>query len=190
MDTNSASEKTFRKLRRQWPKMLYIAKGIRTHPRQVLGYQWEYLVKKVHGWGWRFKGSGSREDRTLLETIDEKFERACRRYRMTPYEGKVDLFRVKTRLYYLDDLEYMGWRSYALEGIAIHEIDGDHKTFMLPPHDRSFAQTLQKVLDHSALPEVDSVPPQVDSVSPEVDSAFHQIDSVSSQIDATPSPVG
>jgi hypothetical protein len=28
-----------------------------------------------------------------------------------------------------DDLVYLGWKPYALQGIEVHEISGDHKTF-------------------------------------------------------------
>jgi amino acid adenylation domain-containing protein len=150
-DKDSTSEKLFIKIRRQWPKFLYVAKSIRKYPRQALAYQWQFFLRKVSEVGAWFGERRAPDDYTLEDAIDETYEHACQTYRMTAFEGKVDLFRVNTRLYFLDDLEYMGWRSYARRGVTIHEIQGDHKTFMLPPNDRIFAETLQKVLDESAL---------------------------------------
>ncbi len=51
-----------------------------------------------------------------------------------PYNGSIDLFRVNSRMYFLDDPVYLGWKPYALQGIEIHEISGDHKTFLLSPN--------------------------------------------------------
>ncbi|MNR66980.1 hypothetical protein D3C85_1907390 [compost metagenome] len=60
------------------------------------------------------------------------------------------LFCVEKRLYYLDDKVFLGWDKFALKGVKIHEVPGDHKTFLLPPNDQKFAQILQTVLDHKS----------------------------------------
>jgi len=66
---------------------------------------------------------------------------------MTPYDGVIDLYKVKTRLYFLDDLEFLGWKPYTTQGVAIHEIAGDHKTFLFSPFDKEFGKILQGVMD-------------------------------------------
>ncbi|HLX93425.1 MAG TPA: hypothetical protein VKR32_17195, partial [Puia sp.] len=81
------------------------------------------------------------------EKIHMKHELAYNNYKMTPYDGIIDLFRVNFRLYYLDDPEYLGWRPYTTKGIVIHEIDGDHKTFLIPPHDGGLAIALKDTLN-------------------------------------------
>ena len=63
------------------------------------------------------------------------------------YDDSIDLFRVKIRLYFLDDLEYMGWRAFVSKDIIIHEVPGDHSTFLLSPNDQAFAAILQDTMD-------------------------------------------
>jgi hypothetical protein len=79
--------------------------------------------------------------------IIEKHLSAYEKYSMTPYAGKIDLFRVQKRVYFLDDPVYLGWKNLAEEGVSIHEVPGDHRTFLLPPNDKIFANMLQSVIN-------------------------------------------
>jgi thioesterase domain-containing protein len=69
---------------------------------------------------------------------------------MQEYDGPIDLFRVRKRLYFLDDMEYLGWKPFAKKGIRVHGISGDHRSFLMAPYDREFAQALQAQLDACA----------------------------------------
>ena len=83
--------------------------------------------------------------------IDVKNVEAWEKYVFTPYNGSIELFRAKKRTFYMDDFEYLGWKPFALKGIRIHEIPGEHNYIFAPPNDQEFAEILQKCLDESAL---------------------------------------
>ncbi|MBC8151317.1 MAG: hypothetical protein H7Z72_00230, partial [Bacteroidetes bacterium] len=77
-----------------------------------------------------------------------KHDIALANYRMKPYDGVIDLFRAKTRFYFVEDFTFLGWDRYASEGVRVHQVPGDHKSMLLPPNDKEFARILQKALDN------------------------------------------
>ncbi|TWR27177.1 amino acid adenylation domain-containing protein [Mucilaginibacter achroorhodeus] len=79
--------------------------------------------------------------------IDEANNLAQKYYLIAPSDLEIELFRAETRSYYLDDYEYMGWRPYALKGINIHSVPGEHTTMFKEPNDKIFARVLQDCLD-------------------------------------------
>jgi thioesterase domain-containing protein len=50
-------------------------------------------------------------------------------------------------MFFIDDPKYQGWKPYALDGIDIHLIPGDHKEMLLSPNDQVFADLFQKKLN-------------------------------------------
>jgi amino acid adenylation domain-containing protein len=146
--TGSAAARLLKKISLQFPKMLFIVGSLFKYPASVLSYQW-FVVKRK----WRSlmnkMGLGSVHQPDELpphqRRIIEKHFHAYQQYNLTPYEGKVDLFRVKQRVYFLDDPIYLGWKNLA--DVSIHEVPGDHRTFLLPPNDQVFARMLQSVID-------------------------------------------
>jgi len=81
--------------------------------------------------------------------IDKMNEQAEKRYQLKPYHIKVELFRAEKRTFYMDDFEYLGWQPYALKGVNVHNIPGEHNTIFKAPNDKIFANVLQKCLDES-----------------------------------------
>ncbi len=81
--------------------------------------------------------------------IDEMNMYAEKHYRLKPYNIAVEVFRAETRTFYLDDKEYLGWKPYALKGVNIHNIPGEHNTIFRAPNDKIFANILQKCLDEA-----------------------------------------
>jgi thioesterase domain-containing protein/acyl carrier protein len=79
--------------------------------------------------------------------IDEMNNLAERRYQLKPYNIAVDVFRAENRTFYMDDFEFLGWKPYALKGVNIHRIPGEHNTIFKAPNDKIFAEVLQKCLD-------------------------------------------
>ncbi|RRB04270.1 non-ribosomal peptide synthetase [Larkinella rosea] len=75
---------------------------------------------------------------------------AARKYRLVPQEIKITLFRAKKQLAYKRDFEFLGWKPFALKGVTIHEVPGDHVNLFTPPNDKEFARILQKALDNCA----------------------------------------
>lgn len=141
------------RLGRQLPKMAWIGRSLIEQPIPTLKYQGEFVERKVKG---VLKAVGLSNEPTYEETevgnefllrIMEKHEVAFQNYRMKPYDGVIDVFKATTRLYYVEDREFLGWKKYALRGVCVHNVPGDHKEMLLPPNDREFARILQAALD-------------------------------------------
>ncbi len=134
-----------RKLSRQFPKMLFILKSFIKRPAQTFSYQSEFFSNKIKKLFTSKRKSA--QNKTNEDILAERYDSAYHHYKMTPYDGPIDLFKVKTRLYFLDDQEYLGWKPFTKKEVHVHVTPGDHKTFLYSPYDRDFARILQRVLD-------------------------------------------
>ncbi|GAB2588097.1 non-ribosomal peptide synthetase [Spirosoma areae] len=141
-----------RKILRQFPKLIWFTRSFLERPVPTIRYQQTYVERHIDR---LLKAVGLRHEvqpeggLDLLNRIIEKHEIAFHNYKMKPYDGIVDLFKAQVRLYFVDDSKYLGWKKYALKGVRIHSVPGDHQLMLLPPNDRKFAQTLQQALDNS-----------------------------------------
>ncbi|SEN57014.1 amino acid adenylation domain-containing protein [bacterium A37T11] len=151
MDTNASmrkpdltmSKKLLTKIVRQIKKIGFIIRSLINHPKKTLQYQTHILSKKISP----FLHEPHEDVFSYDPNIIKHYDLAYDTYKMNPLPVKVDLFRVKERIYFLDDLIYLGWKEYALYGVNVHEIPGDHKTFLYPPNDQELAKILQARLD-------------------------------------------
>ena len=84
-----------------------------------------------------------------LQNAVSKSDRAIKGYELKPQDGVIDLFISKEKVYFQKDPKFMGWKPYALRGLNIHEVNGDHDDMILQPNNKFFAETLQKILDKS-----------------------------------------
>ncbi|MBC6112098.1 non-ribosomal peptide synthetase [Pedobacter fastidiosus] len=133
------------KIMRQLKKIPFMLNRLTTEPKETLDYQYLIAKNKIKN---KFTTSVAKEDVfTHDPEIIRSYDVAYDSYRIKPIDLEVDLFRVKKRIYFLDDPIYLGWKDYAKQGINIHEVPGDHKTFLFPPNDKEFAEILQKTLD-------------------------------------------
>ncbi|MBW8684463.1 non-ribosomal peptide synthetase [Chitinophaga rhizophila] len=136
------------KVKRQFPKFLFITGSLFRHPKETISYQQAYFVRKYNELAVYVGLQQTPESDRAEDRINEKYEAAYRKYYMQPSDACIiDLFRVGTRLYYLDDPIYLGWKPYAKAGIHVHDVNGDHKTFLMPPNDKDFAILLQQLAD-------------------------------------------
>lgn len=136
------------KMKRQLPKLLFITGSLIRQPMETIHYQQAFFVRKYNEFAVYVGLQRPLESDTAEDKVNEKYEAAYRRYRMQPSDAcLIDLFRVDTRLYFLDDPIYLGWKPYALKGIMVHNVKGDHKTFLMPPNDKDFAILLQRLMD-------------------------------------------
>lgn len=138
---------------RQVPKMIWIGQSLIKQPMPTLRYQGEYVERQVKN---VLKAVGLAEEQTYSEIQDEnllriieKHETAFQNYQMRPYNGVIDVFKAQKRLYFVEDRDFLGWKKYALQGVRVHDIPGDHKEMLLPPNDKEFARILQQALDQS-----------------------------------------
>ena len=73
-------------------------------------------------------------------------------YAPNPYNGRVNLFRARTRSFnevVFGSLDpQMGWGELAKGGVQVHLVDGFHRNMHLAPYVSSLAAELKKCLDH------------------------------------------
>jgi thioesterase domain-containing protein len=155
LDTNISNELYYdvyasrisTKLKRQIPKLAFISKSFMVNPKATFEYQ-KYAVTE------RVKSSIQKilppkpviQKLTNEEIILEKITKAYHNYAIKPIQARVDLFRCKKRLYFIDDPVYLGWKKFC-ESVHVHEIEGDHASFLFSPNDIFFAKTIQRVLN-------------------------------------------
>jgi hypothetical protein len=130
--------------------MGFIMHSFLKHPKETFLYQWNFIRYKLRNLlvaiGLAKKEVDDDEHLEFADKINEKHDIAFRKYVMKPCNGTMDLFRVKNRMYYLDDSTYLGWKPFALQGLDIHDIPGDHKTFLFTPNVEVLSQLLNKII--------------------------------------------
>jgi len=135
--------------KRQFPKLLFIGQSLLRHPVDTLRYQRSYFTDRCQQF---LQAIGLREapktagELAYIDTVMVAHDEAFYSYRLKPYSGAIDLFRAMTRLYFVEDQVYLGWKDYVPE-VRIHDVPGDHATLMHPPHDKALALALQYALD-------------------------------------------
>jgi len=118
-------------------KILFYGRSLFYHPRKTLRY---------------FKGKfGKSLESPHLVEINECYNIAFKKYCMKPLNIKVDLFRADTRVYFMEDSEYYGWKNFALKGVNVHHVRGEHNTFILSPYEKEFAKIFQQVIDKNSI---------------------------------------
>lgn len=140
--------KVRKKIIRQFSKLLFFGNSFIKTPGETISYQITIISHGIKSLFTR-KKTITDEAAKFEEEISNSYFTASKNYYMKPLDVKVHLFRVKKRIYFLDDPVYLGWKDYALKGVNIHEVSGDHRTFLFPPHDKGFAEILQKALDEN-----------------------------------------
>lgn len=147
----STIRKLSRKTVRQLPKLAWILRSMAKEPVATLRYQQQYVATQFKN---LLKLTGLTPAPTSEAGLDhqdrivEKHESAYQNYRLKPYEGAIDLFKAQVRRYFVEDPKYLGWQKYALKGVRVHDVPGDHQQMLMPPNDQYFAQALQRALDN------------------------------------------
>ena len=136
---------------RQFRKLLWISSSLLKQPKTTINYQLGYAKNKTKSVA-SYIGLSAKEEiqGSLAEfmRISEQHDIAYNNYRIKPFDGVIDVFKAKRRIYFIDDLKFLGWKKYALKGVRIHDVPGDHKTMLLAPNDKEFARALQNALDN------------------------------------------
>ena len=148
----TALDRLIWKIGRQLPKFVWIGKSLWKHPAQTINYQLSFLrlrsLEILQSAGLKLTPVPDHEP-AYMTYLTEKHEQAFQKYVLRPYAGKVDLFRAMSRPYFVDDFEFLGWKEYALGGVWVHDVPGDHATMLMPPHNETFATVLQRALDNA-----------------------------------------
>ncbi len=137
--------KAFKKLMRQVHKLFFRVTVTFQNPIDSLTYLWIVYSNTIK---LRFNKDYDSEDMPpFMMNIAQKLNLAYYNYEFKPSHVKIDLFKSGHRMFFIDDPKYQGWKPYALDGIDIHLIPGDHKEMLLSPNDQVFADLFQKKLN-------------------------------------------
>ncbi|HVW97009.1 MAG TPA: amino acid adenylation domain-containing protein [Mucilaginibacter sp.] len=121
-------------------------------PKRTFEYKNELIRRRIVRFWWKLTGNNEKQTGFFAydNEIDEASAKAKRNYFQRPVNIKVDLFRARKRTFYMDDYEFMGWKKFALKGVNVHDIPGEHNTIFAPPNDKEFAVVLQQCLDRAS----------------------------------------
>jgi thioesterase domain-containing protein/acyl carrier protein len=134
-----------KKVKRNMPVLLSFLKSSILHPianfknqnrNSSPGFLSKYFLKKE-----------TKNFYQLIKKIKGKHLYAFRTYKMEPFDGKVYLFKAKICVHYVYDAEFLGWKKYALKGVELYDVPGDHLTMIKPPNVEVFASVLSDTLD-------------------------------------------
>jgi amino acid adenylation domain-containing protein len=131
-------------------KLLYSFVLFANDPKRTFEYKTLVIKRRIIRLFWRiFKGKEEKQEGFFAydNEIDEASAKAKRNYYQKPLNITVDLFRAKKKTFYMADFAYLGWREFALKGVNVHDIPGEHNTIFAPPNDEKFAVVLQQCLD-------------------------------------------
>jgi amino acid adenylation domain-containing protein len=143
-------KKLGRKLMRQFPKFMWIIKSFVDNPAAVLEYQltsFSRRVRQTFSLGTKPVNPEIEVYYHLMDKINEKHYNALLKYNLEKYDGKVVMFKAMERPYFVDDFKYLGWQKYALQGVDVYDIPGDHLTMFAEPN----CQILAKQIDTALL---------------------------------------
>lgn len=144
-------------LKRVLNNTIFLAKQIghslvllKEDPKRTIEYKSLVIKRRIIKLFWKlFPGKDEKKEGFFAydNEIDEASEKALRNYFLTPLPIAIELFRAKKRTFYMVDFNFLGWRPFALKGVNVHEIPGEHNTIFAPPNDKEFAVVLQNCLD-------------------------------------------
>lgn len=138
-----------KKIVRQFKKVPFYIKSFLSNPRAAFEYQkfiWKARVNGFTSDPQDYEEEGFTE---VDKEIYKKYDWAHNNYQLKPSDMQISVFNSKKKIYFLDDLQYLGWKSYAKRGIRVYRVPGDHRSFLRPPNDKEFAVILQQALDQS-----------------------------------------
>ncbi|WP_373514970.1 amino acid adenylation domain-containing protein [Persicitalea sp.] len=143
----------YKRIRRQFPKLIWVIRSFIRDPAQTVAYQKSFFKRKFTE---LVKVAGLREeskpDDDVLHHLDRitiVSENAYQKHIIRPFDGQVTLFRAKKRPYFVADFTFLGWKQFALKGVKIYEVPGDHKTMFEDSHAQGTARIIQKALTES-----------------------------------------
>lgn len=129
---------------------LYIFTLLKKYPRETIKEKVDSVKNKVNQIYRRIRYN---EDYMKVfhgayYKVNEKNIIAARNYSLKPQDITITLFRAKKQIAYKEDFQFLGWKPFALKGVDVHDVPGDHINLFTPPNDKEFARILQKALDN------------------------------------------
>ena len=140
---NSGLKKKFKKLGYNMSLLLKDPAKTIEYKSSVLKMQFQHLKGKL-SMAYRNNETNEIEEGYLPygKEVYEKSLQAYEKYVLKPLQIHVDLFKAKEQMFYLHDPEHYGWDQFALHGLTIHQIEGNHLTLFDVPHGQQVAEAL------------------------------------------------
>lgn len=142
-------EKHARKAKHLLLNILYSCYMLLKDPKDTFLYKWKNIKRSVKQRYWSLVGKADTVVGAFgyLNKIDKINAEARRRYVIEPIDMEIDVFRATTQRFYAEDMQYLGWRAYALKGVRVHHIPGDHNKIFKPPYHQHLSKSLQRVIN-------------------------------------------
>jgi thioesterase domain-containing protein len=84
----------------------------------------------------------------FVELLKSDFQ-ATRNYELQLYPGRVTLFKASEELAGTSPDPTLGWREWALAGVDVHVVPGNHANMVYEPHVEVLAEKLRDCLNHA-----------------------------------------
>lgn len=147
---STAREKLIKLIPEFLPRQIHSIKNLFKHPKKAIEFQLNFaklrykgILRRLHLISQKDKEPGIEKIYLLMEIYQEAFNR----YAPRCFDGKIDIFISKVKMYYLNDSHSLGWNPYAKGGIRIHWVEGDHDHMLTHPNSIKFSAVLQSVID-------------------------------------------
>ncbi len=113
-------------------------------PQERLAHVWREALKS----DWLYPDVTLDQFSHFVRTLRTHTE-AWRHYTPQPYAGQITLFRAKEQPEHAALEPDMGWGRFALGGVEIHHVPGDHLSMIHEPHVQILAERLKQCLDQA-----------------------------------------
>ncbi|MGB0932545.1 MAG: hypothetical protein ACPGVB_17305, partial [Chitinophagales bacterium] len=156
MEMNGMEQKQVSGIKKWSKKVGYNLSLLVKNPVKTLAYKSSVLTRRLQ----RSKGKVANPHAANgnVQAVEENFTeygnridqanmRAYENYVLRPLGVKIDLFRAKEQLFYVEDFDFLGWKPFAMDGVVVHDVEGNHLNLFDEPNGEIFARKLQGVLD-------------------------------------------
>lgn len=145
----SFGKRITKKILRQFPKFLWIAKSFIANPKHVINYQFVSLRRRFREFFHLHTTAvapGTEPYYHLMDKINAIHHKALYNYRLEKCTEKIVLFKAIERPYFVDDFDFLGWQKYAMNGLDVYHIPGDHVTMFTEPNCKILAKEIETAL--------------------------------------------
>ena len=149
-DAEKSEEKSLfylvpRKIRKNLPLVLSAVAAFIRRPIATLAKAIKSLLtRSVAG---RSPANESEIYYSQINTIKYQHHKALRKYLLTPFNDKIFLYKANVCTHYVDDKDFLGWKTYAKKGVLVYNVPGDHLSMLVSPNVEKFSVILQQSID-------------------------------------------
>ncbi len=79
--------------------------------------------------------------------VEQTIDHITEAYRPQPYPGRIVIFKAAQQPQWIVEDPTLGWKPYALEGVQVEAVPGDHNSILKPPDLHTLFQKFKAVLE-------------------------------------------